>query len=304
MVGRLIGVALQDGRLLDLPLALPVCKYLLGKCMTLYDVLSMDRQLGKSLLSLEAQCTRGEFLRLKGENSRTKEETRELECLAETIEDSYLNMTLPAAPDYELKPGGTEIAVSIENLREYLSLLTQHLLVDSVRTQLDAIASGLGEVVNARGLMMLTPLDLMELVGGGEEVWSDSEIRASLALGHGYSEGDETVSNFVKVLAQFGNRDRRLFLEWATGSPRLPPGGLRALRPQLTLVKKHVDGNSGGNSTNGGSGASVGSSNVDQYFPSVSVCFGRIKMPAYSGMAILKERLSRAMRGSRDFTFD
>jgi E3 ubiquitin-protein ligase TRIP12 len=33
--------------------------------------------------------------------------------------------------------------------------------------------------------------------------------------------------------------EQRAFLRFVTGSPRLPPGGLAALQPRLTVVRKH-----------------------------------------------------------------
>jgi hypothetical protein len=33
--------------------------------------------------------------------------------------------------------------------------------------------------------------------------------------------------------------EQRRFLRFVTGSPRLPPGGLAALQPRLTVVRKH-----------------------------------------------------------------
>lgn len=38
---------------------------------------------------------------------------------------------------------------------------------------------------------------------------------------------------------------RSRFLRFVTGSPRLPPGGLAALQPRLTVVRKHSGGGGG-----------------------------------------------------------
>jgi len=42
----------------------------------------------------------------------------------------------------------------------------------------------------------------------------------------------------LEVLSEFDYEQRRAFLQFVTGAPRLPPGGLAALNPKLTIVRK------------------------------------------------------------------
>jgi HECT-domain (ubiquitin-transferase) len=44
----------------------------------------------------------------------------------------------------------------------------------------------------------------------------------------------------VQILAELDAADQRRFLRFVTGSPRLPPGGIAALQPRLTVVRKHA----------------------------------------------------------------
>ena len=44
--------------------------------------------------------------------------------------------------------------------------------------------------------------------------------------------------NFLKMLTELSKEERRKFLKFITGSPRLPNGGFGALDPKLTLVLK------------------------------------------------------------------
>ena len=44
--------------------------------------------------------------------------------------------------------------------------------------------------------------------------------------------------NFLKFISELSLEDRRKFLKFVTGSPRLPNGGFAALDPKLTLVLK------------------------------------------------------------------
>jgi E3 ubiquitin-protein ligase TRIP12 len=39
-------------------------------------------------------------------------------------------------------------------------------------------------------------------------------------------------------MGEFTPEEQRSFLQFVTGAPRLPPGGLAALSPKLTIVRK------------------------------------------------------------------
>jgi hypothetical protein len=55
---------------------------------------------------------------------------------------------------------------------------------------------------------------------------------------HGYTSSSPPVINLLEVIQEFEGHQRRAFLQFITGSPRLPPGGLAALNPKLTVVRK------------------------------------------------------------------
>lgn len=42
----------------------------------------------------------------------------------------------------------------------------------------------------------------------------------------------------LEILQELESTQRRAFLQFVTGSPRLPPGGLASLNPKLTVVRK------------------------------------------------------------------
>lgn len=59
------------------------------------------------------------------------------------IDDLYLDFTLPSEREYELKPNGQQLNVTIDNLEEYTSLLVRHYLRDGVMEQMDSFKRGL-----------------------------------------------------------------------------------------------------------------------------------------------------------------
>lgn len=82
--------------------------------------------------------------------------------------------------------------------------------------------------------------------------------------------------NFVNVLVKMDGKERKSFLQFATGCSSLPPGGLANLHPRLTVVRK-VDA-------------------TDGSYPSVNTCAHYLKLPDYSSEEIMKERLLAATR--------
>lgn len=95
-------------------------------------------------------------------------------------------------------------------------------------------------------------------------------------MDHGFTKESKAVQNFVDILAEFDQQQQRLFLQFITGSPKLPVGGFKALNPPLTIVNKS-------------------SENPDQYLPSVMTCANYLKLPDYSSLDIAKKRLLFAM---------
>ena len=72
----------------------------------------------------------------------------------------------------------------------------------------------------------------------------------------------------VEILEELSMEEQRAFLQFVTGAPRLPTGGLAALSPKLTIVRKHTS-------------TGVGSL-CDRDLPSVMTCANYLKLPPYT----------------------
>uniref|UniRef100_A0A2M4ATB1 E3 ubiquitin-protein ligase n=1 Tax=Anopheles triannulatus TaxID=58253 RepID=A0A2M4ATB1_9DIPT len=91
---------------------------------------------------------------------------------------------------------------------------------------------------------------------------------------------------FFGILAAYNRDEQRLFLQFVTGSPRLPTGGFKSLTPPLTIVRKKMDGNQ----------------NPDEYLPSVMTCVNYLKLPDYSNREVMRQKLkTAASEGSMSF---
>jgi hypothetical protein len=101
---------------------------------------------------------------------------------------------------------------------------------------------------------------------------------------HGYTASSPPIRNLLEIMGEFTPEEQRSFLQFVTGAPRLPPGGLAALSPKLTIVRKHPTGTSGTplGSTPPGAAIGLGTTLADGDLPSVMTCANYLKLPPYS----------------------
>ncbi|KAJ2092606.1 Ubiquitin fusion degradation protein 4 [Coemansia sp. RSA 1813] len=198
-----------------------------------------------------------------------------------SVEELALDFTLPGDPTIELRPGGSEIPVTINNVHAYIDLVAQWTLHTGVCTQVAAFCEGFNRIFPVTSLSIFTPAELCRIFGpsGNSEDWSAATITSCIEPGDGYSLTSPPVQMMVRLLESLSVGEQREFLRFSTGSPRLPIGGFRALSPPLRLVLK----------------ANEPPLMPDDYLPSVMTCSNLIKMPAYSSFEILKKRWNQAI---------
>jgi E3 ubiquitin-protein ligase TRIP12 len=119
----------------------------------------------------------------------------------------------------------------------------------------------------------------------------------SIKADHGYNLDSKSVRNLLQTMSEFTDQQRRDFLQFITGSPKLPIGGrfsiylfcckyanihsgFKNLTPMFTVVCK----------------PSEPPYTSDDYLPSVMTCVNYLKMPDYSTVQILRDKLSVAIQ--------
>lgn len=97
----------------------------------------------------------------------------------------------------------------------------------------------------------------------------------------------------MRFITELDKEERRKFLKFVTGSPRLPQGGFGALDPRLTVVLKKPNGPEQTHSQ----------LTIDEILPSVMTCQNYVKLPAYSSFEALKAKFEQAYNeGASNFT--
>lgn len=305
LLGRVVAKALQDCRLLDLPLSPVFYRLVLGRKVDLFDLRRIDPGMGASLEKLHA-----------AQVSHVARGAQGLITLdGATVEDLCLSFVLPGRPDYELRSGGADLSVSSDNLAEYVEAVVDATMGSGVATQVEAFKAGFNDIFPLSALAPFYVDEIEAMLCGTGESWTVEGLASVIKFDHGYTPGSAVVKALLEVLCDLDSVDQRRFLRFVTGTPRLPPGGLGALQPRLTVVRKlstqlstqlsgleaalassmpgsSIPSEPAGSLPVGG----VARSLVDGDLPSVMTCANYLKLPPYSSKEILKERLLFAIR--------
>ncbi|KAI9501611.1 hypothetical protein BX070DRAFT_254148 [Coemansia spiralis] len=282
-IGHFVAKGLMDSRILDIPLNeefwAAVQRYSLSAVADGHDVCftwtwvqleRVDKRLATSLRYLQRFVDAKNAIYARTDLT-VEQKQREILGIHDAenqanIEDLALDFTLPGNPTIELRPGGSEIPVTISNIHTYIDLVARWTLYTGIITQVAAFCEGFNRIFPISNLAIFTPSDLCRIFGPSKdsEDWTMSTLTSNIKIGNGYSP---------TLL------ERRAFLQFVTGSPRLPIGGFQALNPPMMVVLK----------------SNEPPLVPDDYLPSVMTCGNTIKMPAYSSFKVLQERWSQAI---------
>jgi E3 ubiquitin-protein ligase TRIP12 len=213
-----------------------------------------------------------------------------------------------------LQPGGRDIAVTMENVDEYIQGVLDAILGKGSQAQAKAFREGFSKVFPITDLQAFSADELVMLFGNSDEDWS-AESRNSLSLflhvhsltisppalvevlkaDHGFNVESRAIRDLVEVMSNYDPSMRRAFLQFITGSPKLPIGGMyhaphihmtftrisgfRGLNPLLTVVRKPHEA----------------PLTADDYLPSVMTCVNYLKLPEYSSKGVMREKLRIAI---------
>ncbi|XP_041119244.1 E3 ubiquitin-protein ligase TRIP12 isoform X3 [Polyodon spathula] len=290
-LGKLMAKAIMDFRLLDLPLGLPFYKWMLRheSSVSSHDLVNIDPGVAKSIHHLE------DIIRQKKKLEQDRTQSREslqqslegLNMNGCSVEDLGLDFTLPGFPNIELKKGGKDVSVNIHNLEEYLRLVVFWTLNEGVSRQFESFREGFESVFPLQHLQYFYPEELDQLLCGSKsETWDVKTLMECCRPDHGYNHDSRAVKFLFEILSSFDAEHQRLFLQFVTGSPRLPVGGFRSLNPPLTIVRKTFES----------------TENPDDFLPSVMTCVNYLKLPDYSSIDIMRQKLLIAAReGQQSF---
>ncbi|TCD69149.1 Ubiquitin fusion degradation protein 4 [Steccherinum ochraceum] len=270
VIGQFVAKAMLDSRIIDLSMNKIFIKLILGEevALTLDNLRRVDADLAESLLKLRNMAAS------KGQSDKIRRKLG----LAE-IEDLALDFTIPGY-DIELRPGGRDLSVTSANVEEYITEVIDAIIGRGAQLQAKAFREGFSKVFPIADLQAFTAYELVMLFGNSDEDWSLETLSEALKADHGFNADSRSIRNLIDIMSEYDAPTRRSYLQFITGSPKLPIGGFRGLNPPLTVVRKPHEA----------------PLTADDYLPSVMTCVNYLKLPEYSSKTVMKEKLRVAMQ--------
>lgn len=263
-VGRIIGKAIYDGQHLGAYFTRSFYKHMLGRKVSPSDAECIDPEFYKGLQML----------------------------LSHNINDLGLDLRFSTDIDefgrtqiVDLIPDGRTITVTEENKHEYVKLVCEHKISRGIRPQIESFLEGFHELIPSKFLTIFDDKELELLISGISFV-DVNDLRANTTY-QGYESTSPQIYWFWDILEEMDQNCLATFLQFVTGTSRVPLGGFRELMgmcgPQRFSIHKDFD---------------------ETRLPSAHTCFNQLDLPEYSSKELLKEKLFQAIsEGSEGFGF-
>ncbi|XP_017955012.1 E3 ubiquitin-protein ligase Nedd-4 isoform X7 [Drosophila navojoa] len=217
-IGRIAGMAVYHGKLLDAFFIRPFYKMMLQKSIDLKDMESVDTEYYNSLMWI------------KENDPRILELTF---CLDEDV--------FGQKSQHELKTGGANIEVSNENKDEYIKLVIEWRFVARVKDQMTAFLDGFGSIIPLNLIKIFDEHELELLMCGIQNI-DVKDWRENTLYKGDYHMNHIIIQWFWRAVLSFSNEMRSRLLQFVTGTSRVPMNGFKELYgsngPQMFTIEK------------------------------------------------------------------
>ncbi|KAF7706750.1 ubiquitin-protein ligase E3C isoform X2 [Silurus meridionalis] len=260
-LGRILGKALYENMLVELPFASFFLSKLLGTSadVDIHHLASLDPEMYRNLLFLKSY---------EGD-----------------VEDLGLNFTvlnndLGEAQVVELKLDGKDIPVTTANRIAYIHLVADYRLNKQIRAHCLAFRQGLANVLNLEWLRMFDQQEMQVLISGAHVPICLDDLKKFTNYSGGYSPTHPVIKIFWDVVENFSDEEKRKLLKFVTSCSRPPLLGFKDLYPAFCI-------HNGGNDL--------------ERLPSASTCMNLLKLPEFCDQQLMKSKLLYAIESSSGF---
>ncbi|CAG8444226.1 3604_t:CDS:10 [Ambispora leptoticha] len=205
-VGRVIGKAIYDGRLLDAYFTRSFYKHILGKPVDYRDVEAIDLEYYNSLVWI------------------LENDISAMDDLTFSVEDNDFGAT----KQVELKPGGANIRVTEENKREYVKLVTEQKLTLAIKDQIANFLAGFHEIIPPHLISIFNEQELELLISGMPDI--DIDDWKNNTEYQNYTSSSPQIQWFWRAVRSFDQEERAKLLQFVTGTSKVPLEGFSALQ--------------------------------------------------------------------------
>jgi len=266
--GRLIGKAIYDGIVVDIPFAEFFLKRVNGRGnqFQMHDLPELDEDLYKSMMNVKEY--KGDIADL---------------CLYFTVDEG--------GREVPLKMDGEEAEVTKDNVMEYILLYSQYKLEKQFLRQTEAFCRGLHSMIRPAWLRVFGAQEMQRLISGVRSDVDIDDLQKFTVYSGGYSSSSSTIRKFWKVVREFTPKQKTALLAFVTSVPRPPILGFSELKPRFTIHR-----------ADSGRGviASLLGHQPDR-LPSASTCMNLLKLPSYTNTSLMREKLLYAIESGAGF---
>jgi hypothetical protein len=259
-VGIILGMAVYHAKLFCAPFAVPFFKKLLDRPIELSDLQYEDPAIFKSAKKI-----------------RDSEDISAWALDFSITDRDSEGKTIGV----NLKPEEPDLILTNENKQEYLDLLLKYYF-HSTDAQINALKEGFYQFVPLEYLKEFEPEELEQLLAGSRDI-DINDLKNNTDYGEGFSDSNPVIKLFWEVMMTLSQEELRSFLQFTTGSNKVPIGGFSHLYgsngPQkFTIIPKKVAG-----------------------LPTAHSCFNRLDLPSYTEKDKLKKDLLYAITETHGF---
>ena len=215
-VGRIIGKAIYDGRLLDAYFTRSFYKCILGIPVDYKDIEAIDPEFHKSL-----------------------------EWILQNDITDILDLTMSVEVDdfgrtkvVDLCPDGRNIVVTEENKVEYVRLVTEQRLVLAIKDQIGAFLSGFHDVIPRELIKIFNEQELELLISGMPDIdiddWKNNTEYTN------YTSSSPQIQWFWRAVRSFSQEERAKLIQFATGTSKVPLEGFAQLQGSTGVQKFQI----------------------------------------------------------------
>ncbi|CAD2088837.1 E3 ubiquitin-protein ligase, putative [Plasmodium vinckei brucechwatti] len=263
-VGKFIAKAIYDGQVIDAYFCRSFYKHMLGRKILPADAESVDPEFYKSLIQI----------------SQYKLEDLNLEINFSTEIDEFGKTKI-----IDLIPNGRNIPVTDENKHKYIELLCELKVTNSIKEQLEAFMDGFKELIQPKLISIFDDKELELLISGIPTI-DLNDLKENVEY-HNYTPNSIQIIWLWEVLEEFDENKKASFLQFVTGTSRVPLGGfknLMGMRGEQKMIIYKAYG--------------------EDRLPTAHTCFNQLDLPEYSSKECLRSKLIRAiMEGKEGFGF-
>ena len=215
-VGRIIGKAIFDGRLLDAYFTRSFYKCMISAPVDHKDMEAIDPGYYKSLDWI-----------LNNDITDVLDLTFSME-----LDDFGRQKVI------DLKPDGRNIAVTEPNKIEYVRLVTEQRLVVAINEQIEAFLGGFHEIIPRDLVKIFNEQELELLISGRPDI--DIDDWKNNTDYQNYSQSSPQIQWFWRAVRSFSQEERAKLIQFATGTSKVPLGGFAQLQGSSGIQKFQI----------------------------------------------------------------